>query len=39
MIVLACVTVLGLSVVFSKRGSIVEEEPVPATEAEASRAH
>ncbi|CBE68560.1 MAG: sodium-translocating pyrophosphatase [Candidatus Methylomirabilis oxygeniifera] len=39
MIVLACVTVLGLSVVFSKRGSIVEEEPSAATEAEASRAH
>ncbi|WP_337288890.1 sodium-translocating pyrophosphatase [Candidatus Methylomirabilis sp.] len=39
MIVLACVTVLGLSVVFSKRGSIVEEEPAAATEAEASRAH
>ncbi|MBI2882853.1 MAG: sodium-translocating pyrophosphatase [Candidatus Methylomirabilis oxyfera] len=39
MIVLACVTVLGLSVLFSKRGSIVEEEPVAATEAEASRAH
>ncbi|MDD5558957.1 sodium-translocating pyrophosphatase [Candidatus Methylomirabilis sp.] len=39
MIVLACVTILGLSVVFSKRGSIVEEEPVAATKAETSRAH
>ncbi|MDE2180288.1 MAG: sodium-translocating pyrophosphatase [candidate division NC10 bacterium] len=39
MIVLACVTILGLSVLFSKRGSIVEEEPVAATEAEVSRAH
>ncbi len=39
MIVLACATVLGLSVLFSKRGSIVEEESAAATEAEASRAH
>jgi K(+)-stimulated pyrophosphate-energized sodium pump len=38
MIVLACVIVLGLSVLFSKRGSIVEEEPVATTEAESSRA-
>lgn len=38
MIVLACAIVLGLSVLFSKRGSIVEEEPVAATEAESSRA-
>src|SRR5574337_1928836 len=40
MIVLACVTVLGMSVLFSKRGSIVEEEPAAAAkQAEASRAH
>src|SRR5574337_849444 len=39
MIVLACVTVLGMSVLFSKRGSIVEEEPVATTKAETSRAH
>ncbi|MDE2320477.1 MAG: sodium-translocating pyrophosphatase [candidate division NC10 bacterium] len=40
MIVLACVTILGLSVLFSKRGSIVEEEPAAAAkQAEASRAH
>jgi K(+)-stimulated pyrophosphate-energized sodium pump len=35
----ACVLVLGLSVVFSKRGSIVEEEPAAAGKPEASRAH
>lgn len=39
MIVSACVTILGLSVLFSKRGSIVEEEPEAATKAEVSRSH
>lgn len=40
MIVLACAIILGLSVLFSKRGSIVvEEEPVAAAKAETSRAH
>lgn len=39
LIVSASVIALGLSVLFSKRGSIVEEEPVAATKAEASRAH
>ncbi len=38
MIVLTCTIVLGLSVLFSKRGSIVQEEPA-STEVEASRAH
>jgi len=37
-IVLGCVTILGLSVLFSKRGSIVEEEPV-AAKVEVSQAH
>ncbi|PWB81331.1 MAG: hypothetical protein C3F08_02355, partial [Candidatus Methylomirabilota bacterium] len=36
----ACVLILGMSVVFSKRGSIVEDEPAAAAkQAEASRAH
>ncbi|PWB44857.1 MAG: sodium-translocating pyrophosphatase [Candidatus Methylomirabilota bacterium] len=36
----ACVLILGMSVLFSKRGSIVEEEPAAAAkQAEASRAH
>ena len=39
MIVLACLTILGLAVLFSKRGLIVEEEPVAATKAEVSRAY
>ncbi len=39
MIFLACVIVLGLSVAFSKRGSIVSEEPAGPVKAEARKAH
>jgi K(+)-stimulated pyrophosphate-energized sodium pump len=39
MIFLACVIVLGLSVAFSKRGSIVTAEPAGALKAEATKAH
>ena len=39
MIFLACVVVLGLSVAFSKRGSIAEDVKAGALKAEATRAH
>ncbi|MBI4381664.1 MAG: sodium-translocating pyrophosphatase [candidate division NC10 bacterium] len=39
LIFLACVVVLGISVAFSKRGSIVTEEPTEAVKAEARKAH
>jgi K(+)-stimulated pyrophosphate-energized sodium pump len=39
MVFLACVIVLGVSVAFSKRGSIVEKEPAGAVKAEAKKAH
>ncbi len=39
MIFLACVIVLGLSVAFSKRGSIAEEEQAGVLKAEATKAH
>jgi K(+)-stimulated pyrophosphate-energized sodium pump len=39
MIFLACLIVLGLSVAFSKRGSIVEAEQPGALKAEATKAH
>ncbi len=39
MIFLACVIVLGLSVAFSKRGSIAEESQAGAVKAEARRVH
>jgi K(+)-stimulated pyrophosphate-energized sodium pump len=39
MIFLACVVVLGISVLFSKRGSIVGKEQAAALKAEAKKAH
>jgi K(+)-stimulated pyrophosphate-energized sodium pump len=39
MIFLACAIILGLSVAFSKRGSIVTEQPAGAMKAEATKAH
>jgi len=39
MIFLACVVVLGISVAFSKRGSIVGKEQAAALKAEAKKAH
>jgi len=39
MIFLACVIVLGLSVAFSKRGSIAEKEQAGPLKAEARKAH